>query len=142
VNETADALDLSEANVKTTHHGARAAMAAYDGGRQRPTASLQQATHAALLAFMQRLEARDIAGIEALLAEDVETTTDGGGDYQAALRTIVGRDKVTRFYFAVALSSSEVEGDFVMLNGLPSVVARVPGARGRAAVRGDARARS
>ena len=135
VKETADALDLSEANVKTTHHRARAAMAAYDGGRQRPTAALQQATHAALLAFMQRLEARDVAGIEALLAEDVKTTTDGGGDYQAALRTIVGRAKVIRFYFAVALLSAEVEGDFVMLNGLPSVAARVPGATGRAAPR-------
>jgi hypothetical protein len=54
---------------------------------------------------------------------------------QAALRTIVGRDKVTRFHFAVALSSAEVEGDFVMLNGLPSVVARVPRATGRAAPR-------
>ena len=135
VKETADALDLSEASVKTTHHRARAVMAAYDGSRQRPTAALQQATHAALLAFMQRLEARDVAGIEALLAEDVKTTTDGGGDYQAALRTIVGRAKVIRFYVAVALPSAEVEGDFVMLNGLPSVAARVSGATGRAAPR-------
>jgi hypothetical protein len=60
---------------------------------------------------MQCLEARDVAGIEAMLAEDVKTTMDGGGDYQAALRTIVGRDKVMRFYFAVALSADEVEGN-------------------------------
>ena len=84
---------------------------------------------------MQCLEARDVAGIEAMLAEDVKTTMDGGGDYQAALRTIVGRDKVMRFYFAVALSADEVEGEFVTLNGQPSVVARVPGATGRAAPR-------
>ena len=41
VHETADALDLSEANVKTTHHRARRAMAAYDRDRRVPTRALQ-----------------------------------------------------------------------------------------------------
>src|SRR5262249_19652970 len=37
VTETAAALDLSTANVKTTHHRARRAMAAYDAHRRPPT---------------------------------------------------------------------------------------------------------
>jgi hypothetical protein len=40
-----------------------------------------------------------------------------------------------RFYFAVALPSSDVEGEFMTLNGVPSIVARVPGATGRSAPR-------
>jgi len=100
VAETADALDLTEANVKTTHHRARKAMAAYDGARVIPTASVRDATRAALAQFLQCLDRNDVRGVEALLAEDVRTLTDGGGEYQAALRPIVGRDKVTRFYVA------------------------------------------
>src|SRR5690242_19315982 len=41
VKETADALDLSEANVKTTHHRARNVMATYDRERIRPTPAVQ-----------------------------------------------------------------------------------------------------
>src|SRR5262249_2204314 len=41
VEETAEALELSEANVKTTHHRARAAMKAYDAERAPPTKAKQ-----------------------------------------------------------------------------------------------------
>ena len=82
VKETAAALELSEANVKTTHHRARAAMAAYNRTRRQPIGSLQQATRDALLRFLTCLEQHDVAGVEALLADDVKTTTDGGGRVQ------------------------------------------------------------
>jgi len=48
VRETALALGMSEANVKTTHHRARRAMAAYNGARCPPTPARQAATGAAL----------------------------------------------------------------------------------------------
>ena len=44
VAETAAALEMSEANVKTTHHRARRAMAAYDRARCIPTRDLRDRT--------------------------------------------------------------------------------------------------
>jgi RNA polymerase sigma-70 factor (ECF subfamily) len=122
VKETADALDLSEPNVKTTHHRARQVMASYDGQRVRPTPSVQDASRRALFQFLQRLQANDVAGVEALLADDVKTTTDGGGEFRSALRTIVGRDKVARFYLAVSSIGQGHTARVMMLNALPAVV--------------------
>jgi RNA polymerase sigma-70 factor (ECF subfamily) len=122
VKEAASALDRTEANVKTTLHRARAAMAAYDANRQLPTVARQQATGGALARFVRALEAHDVPAIEALLAEDVRTTTDGGGVFKAALKTIVGREKVVRFYVAVAVNAAHARLCTPMLNGFPSVV--------------------
>ncbi len=126
VRETADALDLSEPNVKTTHHRARQVMAAYDGQRVRPTASVQEASRAALFQFLQRLQANDVAGVEALLADDVKTMTDGGGEFRSALRTITGRDKVARFFLAVSTIGQGHTVRVVTINGLPAVVIDTP----------------
>jgi len=122
VKETADALDLSEANVKTTHHRARRVMDSYDGQRVPPTSSVQDASRQALFQFLQRLQANDVAGVEALLAKDVKTTTDGGGEFRSALRVIEGRDKVARFYLAVSTIGQGFTTRVLMLNGLPAVV--------------------
>jgi hypothetical protein len=46
--------------------------------------------------------------------------TDGGGEFRAALRTIVGREKVTRFYLAVA--ETNVVARQRHLNGMPALV--------------------
>jgi RNA polymerase sigma-70 factor (ECF subfamily) len=135
VAETADAVDITASNVKTTHHRARNAMAAYDGARVIPTASVQQATQQALLQFLQCLERNDVAGVEALLADDVRTMTDGGGEFQAALRPIIGREKVMRFYFAINPKRGETLATFTSLNGAPAVIATVPGATGTTAPR-------
>jgi RNA polymerase sigma-70 factor (ECF subfamily) len=126
VKETAAALDLSEANVKTTHHRARKAMAGYDGERQMPTPVRRESTRKALTAFLRALEQHDVGAIEALLAEDVRTTTDGGGEFRAALRTINGREKVTRFYVAVAENAANAKVRMPTLNGAPSVVVDLP----------------
>ena len=126
VKETADALDLSEANVKTTHHRARRAMASYEADRQIPTAARQQSTQKALMQFLHALEQHDVGAIEALLAEGVRTTSDGGGQFKSALRTIVGRDKVMRFYLAVAGFAADGAVRIAALNGVPSVVVDIP----------------
>src|SRR5207248_2077949 len=55
VRETAGALGLSEANVKTTHHRARRAMRAYDASRVPPTRSVQDRTAAVLQRFLSCL---------------------------------------------------------------------------------------
>ena len=126
VRETAVALDLTNANVKTTHHRARRAMETYRSGRQIPTAASQEATATALRQFMGALERHDVAAVESLLADSVRTTTDGGGQFRAALRTIVGREKVLRFYLAVADTAATASVRLVLLNGLPSVVFETP----------------
>lgn len=122
VKETAEALDVSEANVKTTHHRARQAMAAYDATRRPPTRANQRAAGDALHKFLRCLADHDVDGIESLLAADVQTTTDGGGEFRAALRTIVGRDKVVRFYLATAENARDAGIDVRVLNGFPAVV--------------------
>jgi RNA polymerase sigma-70 factor, ECF subfamily len=135
VAETAEALDRSDANVKTTHHRARAAMAAYDCRRQIPTTARQEATRRALTRFLKCLENGDVAGVEALLAADVKTTTDGGGEFRSALRPIVGRDNVSRFYLAVAQVGQGVHVQLPMLNGLPSALVVVDVVPARVAAR-------
>jgi RNA polymerase sigma-70 factor (ECF subfamily) len=135
VKETADALDLSESNVKTTHHRARAAMAKYERRRVIPTSSVRQSTREALFAFLRCLEQHDVAGVEALLAEDVRTIADAGGEFQSALRPILGRDKVTRFYIAITEMPEEMTIATPVLNGLPAVVAERRIVEGRQAPR-------
>ena len=135
VAETADALDLTKANVKTTHHRARKAMTGYDSARIASGEAVQRATQYALVQFLQCLERHDVAGVEALLAEDVRTTTDGGGEFYAALRPVIGRDKVTRFALATNAKYPETFGEFASINGRPAIVAVVPGATGASAPR-------
>lgn len=122
VKETAEALDLSEPNVKTTHHRAREAMAEYDRERRPRIADVQADTRRALSRFLECLQANDVAGVEALLADDVRTLTDGGGEFRSALRPIVGREKVARFYLAIAHIGHGVHVRALALNGLPAML--------------------
>jgi RNA polymerase sigma-70 factor (ECF subfamily) len=135
VKETADALDMTDANVKTTHHRARRAMESYDRTRRVPTTALQEQARATLTAFLRCLQQNDVQGVEALLADEVRALTDGGGEFQAALRPILGRDKVTRFYLAVAETGRDLEVVTPMLNGMPAVLVIDPHASGRASPR-------
>ena len=126
VRETAEALDVSEANVKTTHRRARQAMEAYEASREVPTPARQGRAAATLQRFLKCLSAHDVAGVESLLAEDVRTYSDGGGEFRAALRTIVGRDKVVRFFVALTGYATPDRVDLVQVNGLPAVHMTLP----------------
>jgi RNA polymerase sigma-70 factor (ECF subfamily) len=122
-NDTAEALDLSEANVKVSLLRARRKMKEYDKTRTLSSAVREQATHRALEQFLLYLGARDAAGLERLLAEDVVSLTDGGGEVDAARRPIVGRSKVLRLIIGLA-KKSLVKPRFVVrrLNTLPSII--------------------
>lgn len=126
VRETAQALDLTDANVKTTHFRARQAMETYHAERQLPTVARQAATAAALQQFLRALEHHDVAAVESLLAAGVRLTTDGGGEFRAALKTIVGRDKVLRFYLGTADKAANATIRVALLNGLPSLIFDIP----------------
>jgi RNA polymerase sigma-70 factor, ECF subfamily len=130
VKETAEALDMSEPSVKTTHHRARKAMRDYDRERRPPTRSLQEQTRRAMERFMNCLFNRDVAGAEALLAADVRHLADGGGEFIAARSPVVGRHKVALFnqnietslLRAESLNPGGVRISWRMLNGLPARV--------------------
>lgn len=130
VQETATALGISEANVKTTHHRARKAVQDYDRTRRPITETLQAQARQVLEKFLGCLFNHDVAGAEALLAENVRQVSDGGGEFYAAKVPIVGREKVLLFHsrlIQIAASKSyEVHTEWRLLNGLPAIVFEIP----------------
>jgi RNA polymerase sigma-70 factor (ECF subfamily) len=123
VRETADALDLSEANVKTTHHRARRALEPYDRTRMRPTGALAAETRAALHRFLQAVTSGDVDGVAALLAEDACLLSDGGGEHAAARKPVLGRHRIANANVAIARkTSSDARFELRTLNGLPAIV--------------------
>lgn len=129
VRETAKALRISESNVKTTHHRARRVMGEYDRWRRLPTAALQRQTGQALDRLVDCLARRDVAGVEALLAEDVRALSDGGGEFVAARAPVAGRERVARFFLGLsARLAGGARSELRLLNGLPALVTEFPGA--------------
>lgn len=120
--EAAEALGMSEANVRQTLGRARRAMAAYDHGRTRPGAALTERTRDALGRFLLHLAQRDAAGIESLLAEDVVAWNDGGGEFAAARKLVRGRARVARFHVKIGRGVLPRIRP-VTLNGVPAIVA-------------------
>jgi RNA polymerase sigma-70 factor, ECF subfamily len=122
-NETAEALDRTEASVKVVLLRARRKMREYDSSRVPLSPARQDATRRALEQFLMYLSARDAAGLERLLAEDVVSLSDGGGEVNAARRPICGRDKVLRLILGLAgKSMADPRFDVRMLNGLPAIL--------------------
>ncbi|HMV47337.1 MAG TPA: sigma-70 family RNA polymerase sigma factor [Blastocatellia bacterium] len=124
VKETAEALLMTESNVKTTHHRARQAMNRYDQSRISPSNELQAQTRRAMEAFLVCLSRHDVAGIESLLAIDVRQLSDGGGEYAAARLPVIGREKVALFNSRIARlrESAEMKFAWRMFNGTPAVI--------------------
>ena len=121
VREAADALGLSEPNIKVTHHRARRAMAAYDRRRCVPTRDLQARTRVALERFLLALNVEDGSALEALLSEDVRSLSDGG-EYAAAHRIVAGRERVMRLFFGLNRRRGVRRIAVKMVNGLPGLV--------------------
>ncbi len=129
VKETADALGLSEPNVKTTHHRARRALAPYDRDRAHAAPAVAARSEAALRRFLEALLGGDVGAVEALLAEDVRALSDGGGEFLAARKPIAGRAKVALAYLHFARGSpSGLVAEIRSLNGIPSLVGEQPAA--------------
>jgi RNA polymerase sigma-70 factor (ECF subfamily) len=126
VREAADLLEMSESNVKTTHHRARAALAGYDEARatSKKRAALAEG---ALRAFLGALMTRDPAAVEAVLAPNARSLSDGGGEFTAARVPVLGPAKVAKFYVNVSRDAGEVVHAHVeWMNGLPTLVLELP----------------
>ena len=89
-DDIAAAVDKSPAAVRQIAHRARQHV---DARRPRTAVSASE-TRAALESFQRALETGDLQGLLDVLAPDVVLVSDGGGLKLAALRPVVGADKV------------------------------------------------
>lgn len=82
-----------------------------------------------LESFQRALDTRDPQDLLDVLAPDVVLVSDGGGIKRAALRPVVGAEKVVRFYLG---GSGKVEGTITghptLVNGSPALLVRLDGA--------------
>lgn len=80
---------------------------------------------AVLVAFRSAALGGDLSRLLDVLAPDVVLRSDGGGVVTAALRPVVGADKVARLLVGlVALAEGPIEATDVLVNGEPGVVVR------------------
>jgi RNA polymerase sigma-70 factor (ECF subfamily) len=127
--ETAEALGITEANVKVHLHRARRRMQDYENKRATPGPRLTEMTRIALEKFMHYLSAGDTDGLERLLTEDAISVSDGGGKVAAAIKPIYGRDKVIRLISGLyQKTGGYLQVSIQLLNGLPALVAEFPDA--------------
>lgn len=128
--EAARALDMKPGAVRTTLHRARRRMAAYHERRVPMTRALAEETRELLQQFVARMAAGDVAGMEALLAEDAVALNDGGGVFSAARVPVLGRSKVARFHRGVARRGMGARiptaAQIREMNGLPVLCVELP----------------
>ncbi|MFE7743218.1 RNA polymerase sigma-70 factor [Nocardia sp. NPDC057455] len=123
-DEIAAAVDKTPAAVRQIAHRARKHV---DARRPRSVVSVRE-TQAVLESFQRALETRDLQGLLDLLAPDVVVVSDGGGVKQAALRPVVGADKVVRF---VTVGLRKLDATLTVgpsvVNGGPALLLRLNG---------------
>jgi RNA polymerase sigma-70 factor (ECF subfamily) len=122
--EAADALDMTESNVKVMLHRARQKMKDYDKSRLPSGPSRSEATRQALEQFLLYLSSRNVEGLERLLAKDVVAISDGGGEVRAALNVVRGSDRVIRLILGLADKGGIPRFSYTTLNGLPAIVCK------------------
>ncbi|GAA4701536.1 RNA polymerase sigma-70 factor [Nocardioides conyzicola] len=114
-DEIAAAVDKTPAAVRQIASRARAHVA-----ERRPRAeATPRERDRVLQLFMVAASTGDIQSLLDVLAPDVVLITDGGGVKKAALRPILGADKVVRFLDGV--SGGPAEADVVVVNGAPAL---------------------
>jgi RNA polymerase sigma-70 factor (ECF subfamily) len=78
-------------------------------------------------AFLNAIRRDDASELGSLLAEDAVLVSDGGGKAKAALKPILGRERVTRFLLGLGrklAALGPVETRETRLNGLPGLIVR------------------
>lgn len=139
VAEAALALRMTEQNVKTTHHRARRVMREYEEKRFVPRKSLVEKTGRVVGQLVEFLTSRDTEAAARLLAANVVSVSDGGGEFFAAKVPVVGRAKVALLLSNLfkATEGFSSKSRVVELNGLYAVATErenaPPGYAGRLA---------
>jgi RNA polymerase sigma-70 factor (ECF subfamily) len=114
-SEIARMLDRTEAACRQL--ATRARRAVQD---TRPAPAATPDSHARLLsAFSEAVASGDVSRLAGLLRADAVAVTDGGGRKTAALKEIMGADKVARFFIALAAKNAgrDVRIQPTMING-------------------------
>ncbi|WP_307847051.1 RNA polymerase sigma-70 factor [Micromonospora sp. D93] len=123
-DEIAAALDKTPSAVRQIAYRARRHVDARRP-RQVVPASL---TRAVLDSLRHAVEIGDLQGILHVLAPDVVLVADGGGIKQAALRPVIGADKVARMVVTgIGKVDSILTAEPTVVNGNPSLVLRLDG---------------
>lgn len=121
-DEIAEATARSPAAVRQIAHRAREHVAARRPRREVTVAEQQ----AVVERFLAAVAGDDLQLLVDVLDPEVVLLTDGGGVKQAALRPIVGVDKVLRFLTGVYVAATR--GAPVLVNGAPALRLELDGA--------------
>ena len=116
-HQIADILQMEEANVRQLVSRARKHI---EDGRRTPVSSSEQ--RRLLEAFIAAAQKADMAALEGLFAEDVVSTSDGGGIVRAARVPVVGRERVAKFIAAAAHFWNGVTLAWIEANGQAAVL--------------------
>ena len=120
--EVAEILDTSPGNVRVILHRARKALEAYDERRRPVTDALRDKSARLMRELMARMAIGDFEGVAKLLAEDVTSVHDAGGEFIASVRVQRGVEDVVSFYRNVLpYSTPPVWAKEQDLNGLPAL---------------------
>ncbi|WP_456284169.1 RNA polymerase sigma-70 factor [Microbacterium sp. JZ101] len=122
--EIAESLDKSPAAIRQIAHRARAHV---EARRPRQTVSTREA-RVAVAAMQRAIEEGDFQALLDVLAPDVVMIADGGGRKQAAVRPIVGADRVVRLLTGgMAKHGGVLTSAPADLNGTPALLLSVDG---------------
>jgi hypothetical protein len=123
-DEIAAAVDKTPAAVRQIAHRARQHV---EARRPREVVSRQEA-QAAIKSFQHALETGDFQSLLDVLAPDVVMVADGGGVKQAALRPVIGAEKVVRMVVAgIGKAGVTLTADRTVINGNPAFLLRLDG---------------
>ncbi len=114
----------SEANCRQLHNRAKKHI---HGGRARFLAPPQEQQQL-VTNLVTAMQMGDSDAFAALLAQDVELRSDGGGKASAATQPLHGREMVTRFFFGLFTKRPPNTAiDIIETNGAPAFVVRIGG---------------
>ena len=122
-DELARILDKTPAAVRQIAHRARQHVAARRPREQVPAAEIRSI----MTSFQRAVDTGDLESLLEVLDPDVILIADGGGIRKAALRPIVGAEKVLRWLAGVAYRDGEPVTRPAVVNGQPALVVWVGG---------------
>ena len=121
--ETAEALVMSEANIKVTLHRARRIMSSYEKNRVSNFSRRVNEVRDTLQQFLSRLASGDVHGLKEMLAADVVLVTDGGGEINALADPVYGNEKVLRLIAKLYEANRDVTSTSIRnVNGEPAIL--------------------
>lgn len=120
--EAATALAITEANVRTTLHRARAALGDSDGepapSERLDPAALVDRHREAMARLFGAVISGDLDAAIAALSADVQSWQDAGGRYSAATRVVTGAESVARLLIGIQRQRGDLPSiDEVWVNG-------------------------